>query len=413
MKQFLIVFIVSFLPFQLFSQSVDELILNKKYKAALTKIDSRLQEKPEPQLYFKQALVYEAQSELLSAVKSLQMALSYEPENSTYLAELGETYSNLGNLYQAVECFRRASEIAPGDLGLKGKLGRTYLNIDDFKRAFLTFDDLYKVDSTNVLFNKQLAFAAFKVGKPKLAIRLYEQVVIDNPGDFGSHLNLLTVYKKQKDSAMVFQTGRRALAIFPDNPTLLLRQADGLFELKDYSRALPAYDTFLAHNDSTFEVMKNYGVSLYFASREEKCIPLLEKCFYQVPNDQYVCFYLGLANKNLANYERSAEFMRAAIECSQPPYLSDMYHQLGQIYGREREFEKSIEALQKAFELNNENVEVLFEIATTYEEFDFNKTLALNYYNQYLKIAKLNAKNADYALGRIKKIKEELFFDGK
>lgn len=413
MKQFLASLIVLVLPVHLFSQPVDELILNKKYKAALAKIDSRLQEKPEAQLYFKQALVYKAQSEFLPAVKSLQAALFYEPENSLYLAELGETYSDLGNLYQALECFRNASRLSPGDLGLKGKLGRTYLNTEDFGRAYQTFAELYKIDSTNVFFNKQLAFAAFKVGKSRPAVRLFEQVVNDNPGDFGSHLNLLTIYKKQKDSAMVYQTGRRALDTFPGNATILIRMADGLFELKDYSRAVPAYEAFLAENDSAYEVIKNYGISLYLNSQEEKCIPVLEKCFYQLPNDQHVCFYLGLAYKSLANYERSAEFMRAAIACAQPPYLSDMYHHLGQIYGRNREFEKSIAALQKAFELNNENVEVLFEIATTYEEFDFNKTLALNYYNQYLKIAKLNAKNADYALGRIKKIKEELFFDGK
>lgn len=413
MKQSLIILVVLFLPFQLFSQSVDELILNKKYREALTMIDSRIQEKPEARLYFQQALVYEAQSELLKAAKSLEKALSYEPDNSLYLAELGETYSNLGNLYQAVDYFRRASELSPDDLILSGKLGRAYLNLDDFKRAFKTFAHLYKTDSTNVLFNKQLAFSAFKVGKPKLAIRLYEQVINDNPGDFGSHLNLLAIYKKQKDSAMVYQAGRRALAIFPDNPTILLRQADALFELKDYPRAIPPYEAYLAQNDSTFEVMKNYGISLYFCKQEEKCIPILEKCFYQVPNDQYACFYLGLAYKNLANYERSAEFMKAAIECAMPPYLPDMYHQLGQIYGRNREFEPSIKALQKAFELNTENAEILFEIATTYEEFDFNKTLALNYYNIYLKTAGEKAKNADYALTRIQKIKEDLFIDSK
>ncbi len=90
-----------------------------------------------------------------------------------------------------------------------------------------------------------------------------------------------------------------------------------------------------------------------------------------------------------------------------------MYHHLGQVYGNNREFEKSITAMQKAYELNNEKVEVLYEIATTYEEFNFNKTLALNYYNIYLKTAGEKAQNADYALGRIRKIKEELFFENK
>lgn len=413
MKQFLIVVIVLFFPFLLFSQSVNEHILNKKYQEALKKIDSRFQEKPEAELYFQQALVYEAQSQLMQAVKSLEQALFYNPDNSLYLAELGENYSNLGNLYQSVDCFQRASELSPEDMNLQGKLGRAYLSIDDFKQAFVTFANLYKLDSTNVLFNKQFAYSAFRVGKPKLATHLYEQVVSDNPGDFSSHLNLLAIYKKQKDSVQVYRTGERALSVFPNNPTILLREADALFELKDYEKAIFPYEKYLTDNDSVFDVLKNYGIALYFCKQEEKAIRILEKCFYQVPNDQYVDFYLALAYKSLANYSKSAEFLKAAIECSQPPYLSEMYHHLGQVYGRNREFEKSIEALQKAYELNNEKVEVLFEIATTYEEFDFNKTLALNYYNTYLKTAGLKAKNADYAFDRIRKIKEELFFDKK
>ncbi|MDP3443950.1 MAG: hypothetical protein Q8T08_13930, partial [Ignavibacteria bacterium] len=131
------------------------------------------------------------------------------------------------------------------------------------------------------------------------------------------------------------------------------------------------------------------------------------------PNDQFVHFYLGLAYKNLAKYERSVEYLIAAIAWAQPVYMTEMYHHLGQVYGNSREFEKSIAALQKAYECNNERVEILFEIATTYEEFNFNKTLALNYYSSYLKTAGAKAKNADYALERMKRIKEELFIGNK
>ena len=60
---------------------------------------------------------------------------------------------------------------------------------------------------------------------------------------------------------------------------------------------------------------------------------------------------------------------------------------------------------------DNRKVEVLFEIATTYEEFNFNKTMALNYYKSYLLEAGEGAMNADYALNRMNKIKEELFFE--
>jgi tetratricopeptide (TPR) repeat protein len=103
--------------------------------------------------------------------------------------------------------------------------------------------------------------------------------------------------------------------------------------------------------------------------------------------------------------------MNTAIELATPAYLPEMYHHLGQIYGQQRKFEESVVALKKANELDPTNHEVLFEIATTYEEFNSNKTMALNYYNIYLKEAGESARNANYALDRIQKIKEDLFFE--
>jgi tetratricopeptide (TPR) repeat protein len=405
--------ILLFLPFQMLAQSIDELILNKNYDKALESLSTQIQEKPEAALYFKQAFVYKEQSKPMLACKALEQALFYDPQNSLFLAELGENYASLGNIYQTIDCYRRAVELAPNELGLKGKLGRAYLSADDFGKAYTTFGDIYKVDSLNVFFNKQYAYAAFRMGKTDLAIRLYEKVIADNPGDLSSHLNLIAIYKRKKDAEKVVLTGSRALTVFPANSILLLRQADALFELKDYEKARFPYEQYLATNDSTFEAMKNLGISLYFCKEQEKAIELLEKCFSLVLNDEFVHFYLGLAYKSLAQYEKSAEYLVAAIACAQPVYMTEMYHHLGQVYGNNREFEKSIQALLKAYECNNERVEILFEIATTYEEFNFNKTLALNYYSTYLKTAGDKAKNADYALERMRKIKEELFFENK
>jgi tetratricopeptide (TPR) repeat protein len=88
-----------------------------------------------------------------------------------------------------------------------------------------------------------------------------------------------------------------------------------------------------------------------------------------------------------------------------------MYHHLGQILGQQRKFKESVAALQKANELDPTNAEVLFEIATTYEEYNSNKTLALNYYRIYLKEAGESGNNVNYALTRITKLKEDLFFE--
>jgi hypothetical protein len=67
--------------------------------------------------------------------------------------------------------------------------------------------------------------------------------------------------------------------------------------------------------------------------------------------------------------------------------------------------------LQKVNELDPSQHEVLFEIATTYEEYNNNKTLALNYYRLYLKEVGESGLNVEYALNRITRIKEDMFFE--
>lgn len=413
MKQSFIFLILLIYSFQLFSQPIDELILNKKYEKALERISEKIQEEPEGSLFFRQALIYEAQSKLTDAVKSLDKALFYEPNNHIYLVELGDNYSSLGNAWQAIDAYQRAVSINPAETSFKGKLGKAFLNVDDYKNAYLTFETIFKSDSTNVLYNKQFAFAAYQMGKTDQSVGLYEQVIEENPGDFGSHLNLIAVFKRKKDINGIVHAGERALAVFPKKPTILLRQAEALFELREFEKAIYPYEQYLAENDSTYDVMKNYGIALYLSKNVEKALGILEDCFYKAPNDQFVNFYIGLVYKKMKDFERSAEFLNSAIQCSQAPYLSEMYHHLGQVYGLQREYEKSIDALQKSFESNPENFEVLFEIATTYEEFNFNKTMALNYYSTYLKTAGEKAKNSDYALTRMQKIKEDLFFESK
>jgi len=113
----------------------------------------------------------------------------------------------------------------------------------------------------------------------------------------------------------------------------------------------------------------------------------------------------------MKDFEKAEELMQWAIDASIPNYVAEMHHHLGQILGQQRKFKESIKALEKSHELNPQKQEVLFEIASTYEEYNSNKTLALNYYRIYLKEVGGEGKNVNYALDRIKKLKEDLFFE--
>ncbi len=412
LKSVLFISFILSMPGVLNAQEIDLLILNRDYQQALSRIEQQLSSEPTAGLFFKKGLVCEKLMDFEGAISALRQACMADSMQTVYQEELAEAYSALGNYNDAALCLQRAAHFDPENLPLKGKLGQCFINLKSYREAYYWYDQIYKKDSANAYYNRYFAYAAFQTGKLDLAVRLYEQLVNQNSRDLNVYLNLAGIYANKKENTDKGEAVcSKGLRIFPEHPFLLLKWADVCFKNKEYIRAVVPFERYLAKNDSTYEVLKNYGVCLYFNRSEKKALSVLNKCYLQAVNDPIVNFYIGACYKNLKQFPESIEFFKLAIETATPFYLDEIYQHMGQAYGLIREYEKSIEAYQEALKLNPANVELLFEIATTYEEFKSNETMALNYYQIYLKEAGETAKRANYALDRIKNLKEDLFFE--
>lgn len=412
-KKYLVCAIFILISGLVFSQEkIDLLILNRDYDDALAIIEKEIIKEESADLYYKKGLVYGQLQNYSDALAALEKAVEINSSNVDILDELAETYSLLGNYKDAIPVYEKALEFQPDNLALAGKLGRSYINLKNYNKAYSIFTEIYSKDTTNVYWNKQYAFCAYQREQVFTAINLYEKVIAANPRDYSSYFNLIRLYKLLPPSGKIQETIDRAKENFPKDAAVYEEQAEYYFSTKQYNDARKAYESYFAfEGDSAYKILTNYGISLYFDRDEKKSISILDICAAQVVNDPYVLFYLSLNYKRLAEYETSEAYMEAAIESATPAYLPEMYHHLGQIFGQQRKFEESITALKEANEMDPENAEILFEIATTYEEFNSNKTLALNYYQIYLKEAGVAARNFDYAHDRITKIKEDMFFD--
>ena len=392
--------------------NIDILILNKEYDKALQEIDRQLQHRPSAELYLKRGSVFQARQDYLNAVNSLVHGLQYEPENVTLIGEVADCFALLGNNQDAISYYEAALTIDSTNLVMAGKLGKVYINLKDYKNAYSTFSSVYRLDSTNVFWNKQLAYCAFRVFKREEAVHLYEKVLQTNPRDHMSYLNLINCYNWKKEENKIMAAINKGLTEFPNDPDLLYEKAMFFYKTKRYGPAMVQFEKYLnVEKQPVYETLMNYGIATYFAGFEEKALEIFGELYSQNPNDPLVLYYQSLCYKKLKDFEQSEKLMIWAIEGSTPDYVSEMYHHLGQIYGQQRKFKESVDALEKSYKMNPGKVEVLFEIATTYEEFNSNKTLALNYYRIYLKEAGEAGKNINYALDRIEKLKEDLFFE--
>jgi tetratricopeptide (TPR) repeat protein len=393
-------------------EEIDLLILNKKYAEALSKIDQQISQNPTYQMYFKKGVVFGNLQKYQEAVKAFSEALKFQPDNVEIISEIAEDLSILGNHQDAITYYKNAINIEPHNLALKAKLGRVYISKKEIKKAWELFSEIYAIDSTNVYWNKQFAFCSFQVGKRLQAVHLYEKVLDANPRDYGTYSNLIHSYSREKEPDKILATIDKGLLQFPGNAELILEKANFYFRTRNYEPAMNEFENyFTADGDSIYEIVMNYAISTYFSNDEKKAMKILGNLYRANPNDLFVMYYMSLCYKKMNDYENAEKYMQWAIDMSTPSYVPEMYHHLGQILGQQRKFKESIAALQKSNELDPTNVEALFEIATTYEEFNSNKTLALNYYRIYLLEAGESGRNVNYVLNRITRIKEEMFFE--
>lgn len=391
---------------------IDLLILNKQYNTALTEIANQLSQSSNAELFQKQGMIYKSQQNYQKAIQSFTQGLQYKPNNVDLLSDAAECFTILGNNHDAISFYSKAVQLAPTDLSIAAKLGRVYINLKEHKKAYEVFSGIYSQDSSNVYWNKQLAYCSFRVFKREQARDLYKKVIEANPRDHGSYTNLIHCYNWKKEGAEIMATIDTGLVIFPNDPELLLERAMFLYRTKRYGPAMVNFENYLKYEEEpSYEILMNIGISTYFAGKIEKAFDRFSMLQIQNPNDPLVLYYKSLCYKKQKNFPDSEKYMQWAIESSTPDYVSEMYHHLGQIYGMQRKFKESIAALEKSYELNPEKHEVLFEIATTFEEYNSNKTLALNYYKIYLTEAGEAAKNVTYALERIDRLKEDLFFE--
>jgi tetratricopeptide (TPR) repeat protein len=389
---------------------IDRLILNKQYPEALALTERMLKDEPDAALFHKKGVILRETFDYTGSMNAFNQAVVFDQNNLLYLTDLADLMATLGNTVDAIQVYRKAVSIGPSETTVRAKLGQLLITQREFQEAYYLFKDLRQSDTTNLFFTRNLAIAAGRSGKSQEAIDLFEQVLVINPRDLSSYVNLAGIYFQLEMFTRANQTLRTGLIQFPGNPQLLLRLAQNLYQRRNFEEALPVYGEYIAGNTPSFEVRKEYGIILYFNKQEEKAMEILEQALMEAPSDPFVALYIGLCLKKLKDYEMSKQYLNLAIESSTPYYLGDIYHHLGQVYGLMREFDQSVEMLTKAYELDPGKHELLFEIATTYEEYNSNKTLALNYYQIYLTEAREKALNANYALDRIRRIKEDMFF---
>jgi tetratricopeptide (TPR) repeat protein len=350
-----------------------------------------------------------------NAIDNYQKILSLDSTNHQAIEGMANCYCYLGDNPNAFSCYQKILPTDTSNVILWAKYAGVLTDLNKDGQAENIYHKLSEQNPDNLFFARKEALAVYNQRDFNRAIKLFEPYLEKKPDDDAIRLALANCLQKKENYLPAID--QLSILLQKDSLNLVVLNKIGYIyfaNLRNYDEAAPYYRTVnTLENNSDPTHLTNLGICEYFVGNHEKAAKLLDSLSFVIANDPFINFYAGLSYKKLGDNDKAQTFLEIAAELAIPAYIADIYHHLGRVYSAKRMPQDAIAAYQKTIEYDPLNTLVFYDMAITYDEFKMGSTIALTYYQEFMKGCKTDGSSEyKYASMRVNKLKEELFFEG-
>ena len=360
--------------------------------------------------YFLLGLSYQAMQQNERAYSMLSQA---DTLDKRVLAATGRSLDMLGRPEEAERYYLRAYHLDLTSVPTASSLARLYADRGFWNGVHDIYKRLLEEDKENSTLHAQLARAFVGLDSLEGAIVHFERAHWLNLKNVTVSLQLSKVYIDHEHYISARRVIDRGLDEHPRNTKLWQRRGDIALIEEDYHYALKSFRNAIANGDSTALNYHNLGVSLYLTGDVEPAADTLMLSFQVDSIDAMNAFYLGVAKKDLQQYDEALKYLWLAADLSGLSTFADLLAQVANTHDRMGETEAAIKTYRLAMGLYPEKIELLFHLAALYDTFYEGPSMALDHYERFLEKIEAGTlpRMESYAKARVSEIKEQLFFE--
>ena len=161
--------------------------------------------------------LYKVSDNSVEAEKAYQKVLAIDPANEDALTGLAMVYSDLGDNRKAADLLKQLSDKAPSQRTLQALAG-AYEQMREFGLAADTLKRVLELNPPNEADVKRALAQDLLFGqKYDEALKIYQEIVADEPMDAQSYLRMSQIYRQQRDFAKAREAGEKAKSLDPTN----------------------------------------------------------------------------------------------------------------------------------------------------------------------------------------------------
>jgi tetratricopeptide (TPR) repeat protein len=332
----------------------------------------------------------------------------YNRDTSDYslLEELAQIEYNRGNFKTAKKHLHHILTIPGDSISAIKKLANIYELEENAGRAIKYNLLLIQTYPDNGVYYRKVAKQYRTAGEPTGALSYYKQAYDKNDLDFFTIKGLSELFL---DLDMLDQADTiLTMAIQQDSMNIAfnLLMARTKYKLKDYENTCNTLDRIRGRYDFNNYYSKMMGYSLMQIDSTDMAIVWLEKSLVNEGNPEAAHYYLSEAYDIKGEDEIAIHHLEKAIKAGTSDNLSKYHRNLAKKYDDQKNLKKAIPHYEEAYKYGKDP-RMLFYLARAYDAYFEDKSVAIRYYERYIKSDDTVEEYKSYARDRRIYLKEQ------
>ncbi|WP_130470853.1 tetratricopeptide repeat protein, partial [Candidatus Magnetaquicoccus inordinatus] len=250
-----------------------------------------------------------------------------QPNNPTFLNNLGIVYSSLGQREKAIECYRNAIAAQPNFYMALGNLGGMLADLNQFAEAIIYYQKALqaKPESCEVL--NSLGNVLVRSNQHAAAIECYQKVLALQPGHADAYNGLATVMREQGNLEQSIAFYKKGLELHPDH----------------------------------YGLYNGLGSTLLVQGKPLDAIEAYQQAINKYPDQANAYHNVGNVLRDLGRLNEAIEYHQKALSLN--PSLYQTHNSLGNVYQEQGQLEQAIACYQKALSIYPNDTDTLSNLA--------------------------------------------------
>ncbi len=246
------------------------------------------------------------------ALRALEKAVEINPSLAESRTNLGNIYLKKGRVDDAIDEYQYALDINPDDAKTHNNLGNAYSNLGRLDDAISKYRLSLELEPNFIDAHKNLANAYCKKTMYVKAIAQLKQALALEPRDASVYVQLGNVYGQMDNCKKAISQYKKALKINSRSADAHYGIAVCYNKLGRVDDEIRAYKKALAFQPKMFSALANLGNAYFQKQNYDVAVEQYKKASRVKPDDGAVRYNLGAAYFNQGRYAQAAtEYLKA------------------------------------------------------------------------------------------------------